>query len=158
MSTQIIPLKCPSCGNTSNIAEKELRFGYEFKCSHCLTTSILIVDRQLYIPQPNERICPKCGRVGNPSARFCQCGTALVRRCINPACIKEFPIDHKRCDYCGWPQTEDTDISRNIVKVFDNVWYRPDENKWSNGELIAYKDSGRLIVYTDALLYRTKVG
>ena len=105
MAVQIIPLSCPKCGNASNVPEKELRFGYMFTCPYCSTTSVLIIDRQLYVPQAGEHVCTTCGRVAPPGARFCQCGQSLVRKCTN--CLEEFPIDHNLCDYCGWPQDID---------------------------------------------------
>jgi len=104
MDTQIIALKCPSCGNTNNVAEKEINYGYEFTCKQCLTTSVLVINKQLYTPKPGEHICIVCGRVTASDVRFCQCGASLVRKCINPKCLKEFPVDHRLCDYCGWPQ------------------------------------------------------
>ncbi len=107
---EIVALRCPSCGNASNVPERELRFGYQFTCPYCKTVSVLIVNRLLYIPSPGEKICIKCGRVGPQDARFCQCGASLVRTCINPKCRKEFPIHHNLCDYCGWPQ----DVKRAI--------------------------------------------
>jgi len=103
-AVEIVPLRCPSCGNTSNIPEKELRFGYQFTCPHCGTVSVLIINRMLYIPSPGEKVCIECGRVAHRDARFCQCGALLVRTCINPECLKEFPVHHNICDYCGWPQ------------------------------------------------------
>jgi HEAT repeat protein len=101
---EIVALRCPSCGNSSTVPERELRFGYQFTCPYCQTVSVLIINRQLYIPLPGERVCVECGRVAPRGARFCQCGSSLVRKCINPKCFKEFPVDHDICDYCGWPQ------------------------------------------------------
>ncbi len=101
---EIVALRCLSCGNPRNVPEKELRYGCQFICSYCGTVSRLIVGRQLYIPQPGEHVCVKCGQVAPRDARFCQCGASLVRKCINPKCLKEFPVDHDICDYCGWPQ------------------------------------------------------
>jgi hypothetical protein len=109
-AVEIVALRCPSCGNASNVPEKELRFGYQFTCPYCGTVSVLIINRMLYIPLPGERVCVKCGRVAPRGARFCQCGASLVRTCINPECYKEFPVDHSICDYCGWPQ----DVKRAI--------------------------------------------
>jgi len=99
---EIVALRCPSCGNASNVPEKELKFGYQFTCPYCGTVSVLIINRMLYIPLPGEKVCVKCGRVAPRGARFCQCGASLVRTCI--FCLKEFPVDHGICDYCGWPQ------------------------------------------------------
>ena len=101
-SVEIVALRCPSCGNTSNVPEKELKFGYQFICQYCGTVSVLIINRMLYIPLPGEKVCVNCGRVVQRDARFCQCGASLVRTCI--FCQKEFPVDHNVCDYCGWPQ------------------------------------------------------
>jgi hypothetical protein len=104
MDSEIIALRCPSCGNASNAVARELRFGYEFNCKHCATVSMLVINRQLYVPQPGERICAACGRVAPRGSRFCQCGRSLVRTCV--ACSKEFPVDHAICDFCGWTQSE----------------------------------------------------
>jgi len=101
-SVEIVALRCPSCGNTSNVPEKELKFGYQFICQYCGTVSVLIINRMLYIPLPGEKVCVNCGRVAQRDARFCQCGASLVRTCI--FCLKEIPVDHDVCDYCGWPQ------------------------------------------------------
>ena len=101
MSNKTIPLKCPSCGNSSNLTAKELQFGFEFKCQFCSTISILVINDQLYIPSPGEHVCVKCGRVSVPDARFCQCGASLTRKCSG--CHKEIPILHEICDYCGLP-------------------------------------------------------
>jgi hypothetical protein len=102
MSTQIVPLKCPQCGGSSNIIAKELRIGFEFKCQFCSTSSILVINDQLYIPKPGERICLKCGRVSSPETRFCQCGTTLIQKC--KSCHREISINNEICDYCGLPQ------------------------------------------------------
>lgn len=37
------------------------------------------------------------------------------------------------------------------AQVFTPVWYRPDENKWSDMNLLAFQDSGLLIVKDDSL-------
>jgi hypothetical protein len=42
----------------------------------------------------------ECGRVARGEARFCQCGASLVRTCH--WCYREVPVDHPRCDICGW--------------------------------------------------------
>ncbi|HLL77765.1 MAG TPA: hypothetical protein VK421_21080 [Pyrinomonadaceae bacterium] len=34
---------------------------------------------------------------------------------------------------------------------FENVWYRPEESRWRDMELVAYRDSGRLVVRADSL-------
>jgi hypothetical protein len=41
---------------------------------------------------------------------------------------------------------------------FENVWYRPDESSWRNFELVAFKDSGRLVVRADSLEFYGKSG
>ena len=41
---------------------------------------------------------------------------------------------------------------------FENVWYRPDESRWRDMELVAFKDSGRLVVRADSLEYYGKSG
>ena len=41
---------------------------------------------------------------------------------------------------------------------FENVWYRPDESSWSNFELVAFKDSGRLVVRADSLEFYGRSG
>ena len=104
MDTQTVTLKCPSCGNTNNAKSKELKYGFQFTCEHCQTTSVLIVNKELYLPRPGERVCLNCGRVSSGDTRFCQCGAALFRKCVNLQCQKEIPIDHLVCDYCGWRQ------------------------------------------------------
>ena len=51
-------------------------------------------------------MCIACGRIALPDSRFCQCGTALIHKCINLACQREFPVSHVRCDFCGVHQAE----------------------------------------------------
>src|SRR6185436_3461469 len=97
-----IALKCPNCGNSSNLAAKEMKLGYGFTCPFCSTTSVVIVNQQLYTPHTGELICVRCGRVAPSGSRFCQCGAALLRKCTN--CQQEFPITHQVCDHCGQPQ------------------------------------------------------
>ena len=104
MSSQIVPLKCPSCGNSNNVIANELRFGYEFRCQFCSTVSILVINEQLYIPRPGERVCVKCGRVSSSESRYCQCGASLIRICINSSCKREILVSHEICEYCGSPQ------------------------------------------------------
>ena len=41
---------------------------------------------------------------------------------------------------------------------FESVWYRPDESSWRNFELVAFKDSGRLVVRADSLEFYGKSG
>ncbi len=104
MGNEIISLTCPNCGSSDNIIENNIHFGYEFKCKNCATTSVLVINNRLYVPSPGEKICLSCGRVAERNSRFCQCGKSLIRKCISPECLKEFPVDHNICDYCGWPQ------------------------------------------------------
>ena len=94
-----------------------MQYGYQFTCPHCQTTSVLIIDKQLYTPKLGEHVCITCGRIAVPNARFCQCGASLVRRCNHPDCLKEFPVDHNICDFCGWPQ----DISPTSDKGLDFI-------------------------------------
>ena len=118
MNAQTIAVKCPQCGNSTNLEAQQSQFGYEFTCSFCGTTSVLVINRQLYVPTPGERVCAKCGRVAMRDARVCQCGAPLVRKCVNPKCLKEFPVNHQICDYCGWPQeVNPTSSDATEVKV-----------------------------------------
>lgn len=103
--SEIIPLRCPSCGSADTVGARELRFGFHFTCKHCATPSVLIVGRELYIPKPDEHVCSSCGRVAPSSARFCQCGQAMVHRCTSRWCGTEIPIDHEICSWCGWPRS-----------------------------------------------------
>jgi hypothetical protein len=41
---------------------------------------------------------------------------------------------------------------------FEKVWYRPDESRWSELELVAFRDSGRLVVRADSLEFYGKSG
>lgn len=102
MNPTVEPLVCPQCGNSRNVVEKAYKFGAEFRCEVCGTTSILITNQQLYQPRPGDLICVSCGRVSPPNARYCQCGADLQRKCIH--CLEEFPVFHTICDHCGWPQ------------------------------------------------------
>ena len=99
METKIIALNCPSCGNSGSISGKDLRFGFHFTCGYCGTHSILVINQELYVPKPQEHVCPQCGRVARPGARFCQCRSSLVRSCWH--CHAEIPIDDEVCDRCG---------------------------------------------------------
>ncbi|MBN1284742.1 MAG: HEAT repeat domain-containing protein [Anaerolineae bacterium] len=127
MGAEIIALRCPSCGYAENAVKQELRFGYEFTCARCGTVSMLILNHQLYMPRPGEIICMQCGRVAARGARFCQCSAPLVTRCVNPDCLREFPVHHAICDYCGWPQevapsspgAVGIKIERAILRLFD---------------------------------------
>jgi hypothetical protein len=121
MDAQILAIKCPACGNTSNLGGKELRYGYQFTCPHCSTTSVLIINGQLYSPKLGEHVCTTCGRIAIPPARFCQCGAPLVRKCTNINCQKEFPIDHLICDFCGWQQDINQTNSKELEAKIDNA-------------------------------------
>ena len=119
MSEQIIALQCPQCGNTNNIAERELGFGVEFKCAICHTTAVLIIDHQLYRPKESDLICITCGRVAAAGSRFCQCGASLVKDCIN--CGEEFPIHHSVCDHCGWVQTVPLNSQEGLMMQLQRI-------------------------------------
>jgi predicted RNA-binding Zn-ribbon protein involved in translation (DUF1610 family) len=97
-------LTCPSCGSTATIAGQLPHFGTEFTCKHCGVVSVLVVDHVL-LARTNlqllaSKICLACGRLASAEARFCQCGASLVRLCF--WCYTEVPVDHRRCDNCGW--------------------------------------------------------
>ncbi|MBK8091735.1 MAG: hypothetical protein IPK32_07065 [Verrucomicrobiaceae bacterium] len=100
MSGQIIPLKCPSCGNTHSEQLIEHAFGAEFKCESCGMTSVLVINKQLYLRQVGEHVCRACGRVAPKGTRFCQCTKSLIQKC--PTCRKEFFVDDAICPECGW--------------------------------------------------------
>ncbi|HUH97088.1 MAG TPA: zinc ribbon domain-containing protein [Anaerolineales bacterium] len=114
MDSQIIALKCPSCGNTNNVNIKKLKYGVEFVCDRCGTTSVAVINNELYVPRPGERVCIKCGRVSSQEARFCQCGELLIKKCINPNCRREIPINYQVCEYCGWHQDVSVDGEPSI--------------------------------------------
>lgn len=105
---EIVALRCPACGGGISNPSRALAFGAEFRCDHCGVVSVLIVDQALValstLQREGERVCTSCGRVATRIARFCQEGHSLVRKCINQACLKEFAVDHQRCDHCGWLQ------------------------------------------------------
>jgi hypothetical protein len=42
------------------------------------------------------------------------------------------------------------------TQTFDTVWYLPDENKWRDMNILAFRDSGKLIVSEDSLEFRGK--
>jgi hypothetical protein len=113
MDVKIIALNCPSCGNSSNVQGKDARFGFHFTCKHCGTQSMLVINQQLYIPQPNEHVCIKCGKVARPGARFCQCRSPLLKRCWS--CQSEIPVDDEVCSQCG--RTE-ADYAHSDEKLF----------------------------------------
>jgi len=39
-------------------------------------------------------------------------------------------------------------------QTFENVWFLPDENRWSDKNFLAYKDKGKLIVRDDSLEFQ----
>lgn len=104
MPMTIVPLKCPTCGGVLEPPQPNAPFGSEVTCSYCAATSLLIIDRNLVTRASLEasggRICMSCGRVARGEARFCQCGASLIRTCY--WCYDEVPVDHARCDICGW--------------------------------------------------------
>lgn len=99
MGAEIIALKCPSCGSATDVEARAVRFGYRFDCRFCRTSSVLILNNQLYILTPNEHVCLECGRVATARSRYCQCGALLVQTCR--ACDSEIARDHQICDQCG---------------------------------------------------------
>lgn len=76
----------------------------------------------------SQRRCPTCQAGVSSVARFCQEGHPLTRKCIR--CTAEFPVDHVRCDDCGWPQdvNPNTDkgramaLERAIIDLGDPTW------------------------------------
>lgn len=105
MTDRIIPLICPSCGDGRNDASQSRSFGAEFKCGSCGVTSALIINHQLHMVKAGEHVCKSCGRVAASGARFCQCGSSLVRSCV--ICKHEHFVDHKVCPQCGWSTEKD---------------------------------------------------
>ncbi len=100
MSGQIIPLKCPSCGNIHNEQLREHVFGADFKCESCGMTSVLVINKQLHLRQMGEHVCKSCGRLAPKGTRFCQCGLTLIQKCTD--CRHEYFIDDQICPQCGW--------------------------------------------------------
>ena len=45
-----------------------------------------------------------------------------------------------------------------MTKIFGKVWYLPDENKWRDMNLIAFRDSGTLIVNDNSIEFKGKKG
>jgi hypothetical protein len=43
-----------------------------------------------------------------------------------------------------------------VTQTFKSVWYLPDENRWRNMRLLAFRDTGKLIVHDDALEFQGK--
>jgi hypothetical protein len=62
---------------------------------------VLVINSKLHIRSAGEHVCSACGRVASAKARFCQCGSSLVKNCR--WCKAEFPADHTLCDSCGRP-------------------------------------------------------
>ena len=64
---QIVSLRCPGCGEARNEVGKELRFGAQFRCESCGSTSVLILDQQLVaraaIEERGEQVCVQYGRL-----------------------------------------------------------------------------------------------
>lgn len=120
---ELVPLRCPSCGRGITQPSREMAFGAAFRCDHCNTTSVLIVDQALVplssLQKVGEKVCTACGRVSQREARFCQEGHALVRRCVK--CLQEFTIDHQRCDFCGWVQTVNPAAKEGQEIAFDRA-------------------------------------
>jgi RNA polymerase subunit RPABC4/transcription elongation factor Spt4 len=101
VNTHIVPLTCPQCGNTKNVSERQLHYGFEFACESCSTVSVLVIDNRLYVPRPGEHVCSECGYVVEPEARFCaNCGGRLPTRYC-PACQVLVSSDAKFCTNCG---------------------------------------------------------
>jgi len=140
MTTEIVTLNCPKCGSADQVIEKELRFNLEFKCKHCGSTSVLIMNNRLYLPLPGEKICVSCGRVAQRNARFCQCGESLVTKCINQDCLLEIAVDHEICDYCGWRQNVEPYSDDG-----DKISFKLSINKYLDPEL-SMKERGREII------------
>ena len=42
------------------------------------------------------------------------------------------------------------------IKVFSKVWYLPEENKWRDMKLLAFRDTGTLIVHEHSLEFQSK--
>lgn len=120
---EIVALRCPSCGGGITQPSREMPFGAEFRCDRCGITSVLIIDRALVplssLQKQGEKVCTACGRVAQREARFCQEGHALVRTCIK--CLREFAVDHQRCDSCGWPQSVKPGTVEGEALAFDRA-------------------------------------
>jgi hypothetical protein len=43
-----------------------------------------------------------------------------------------------------------------VTQTFKNVWYLPDENRWRNMRLLAFRDTGKLSVHDDSLEFQGK--
>jgi len=58
VADRIIPIKCPACGSISTGGIQSQTFGGEFKCSHCGTTSALIVGQEPPANTPTPYVEP----------------------------------------------------------------------------------------------------
>ena len=45
-----------------------------------------------------------------------------------------------------------------IKQMFSKVWYLPEENKWRDRKLLAFRDAGTLIVHEHSLEFQGKKG
>ena len=43
-----------------------------------------------------------------------------------------------------------------VPMKFDKVWYLPHENKWRDLNVLAYRDTGQLIVYDNSIEFKGK--
>ncbi len=84
-----------------NVERTEMRFGLEFSCSLCGTTSVLTINSLLHYAREGDLVCANCGRLTASGARYCQCGAALLTTCEK--CLQEFATAHRICDHCAWP-------------------------------------------------------
>lgn len=76
---------CPQCG-------RRIR-----ACSNCGSD---MPDGADACPACGQKICPQCGKVLSPNAKFClECGFALVKKCSN--CGADIPDGTKFCPQCG---------------------------------------------------------
>ncbi|MBC7250258.1 MAG: zinc ribbon domain-containing protein [Anaerolineae bacterium] len=91
--TESTALVCAHCG-------QPLRVGAHF-CSAC--------GRSVEVDAKAEEkpVCPSCGAVGKPKARFCKtCGAQLSPATIScPACGRPLRTTAKFCPWCGQPIT-----------------------------------------------------
>lgn len=122
MSGQIIPLKCPSCGNTHSEQLREHVFGAEFKCESCGMTSVLVINKQLHLRQVGEHVCKSCGRVAPKGTRFCQCGLTLIQKCRD--CKSEHSIDETVCPQCGWLSSTELYSDEGISRTFNRLEHK----------------------------------
>jgi hypothetical protein len=120
---EIIPLRCPACSGAINQPTRETTFGAEFRCEICGITSVLIINQALVplstLQKLGIKVCTICGRVAQSEARFCQEGHALIRKCLK--CLKEFAVDHQRCDFCGWIQSVNPNSDGGVAIAFEGA-------------------------------------